>query len=151
SASVDGIEPKSYGKALPRGNTLLSQYRPSFSSYLYLLRLPFGVSTTTRTSPESGSRALRCSSSCAVRIHSLPFSLESPPTCKTDSLYCASASHIGSESKNDADLCGRPGKVRFVGGKNMTLDIPRGRAVGVTSRNLAAPGRRVILRMSQNE
>src|SRR5439155_25086386 len=61
------------------GNTLLSRYRPNCSSYLYLLRLPFGVSTTTCTSPESGSRALRCSSACAVSIQPLSFACEPHP------------------------------------------------------------------------
>jgi hypothetical protein len=41
------MEPKSYGNTLPAGNTRLTRNMPSALSYLYLLRLPAGVSITT--------------------------------------------------------------------------------------------------------
>src|SRR5205823_10962535 len=49
SARVEGINPKSYGKVMPAGRTFFSAKTFSFRSKAYLLRLPFGVSTTTRT------------------------------------------------------------------------------------------------------
>src|SRR5687767_1581748 len=57
SAQVDGIEPKSYGKDMPAGRIRLSLSTPSSGSNLYLLRLPLGVSMTTRTKPVAGSSA----------------------------------------------------------------------------------------------
>ena len=54
---VDGMKPKSKGKVRPRGKTLLSRHNPLSSSYLYLLREPPSVSTTTLSSPDLASRA----------------------------------------------------------------------------------------------
>lgn len=53
SARVPGKKPKSKGKTVPSGITLESLKRPLFSSSLYLLRLPRGVSMTTGTIPTS--------------------------------------------------------------------------------------------------
>jgi hypothetical protein len=51
-----GMEPKSCGKQSPAGNLRLMQNAPSAASYGYLLRLPAGVSISTWTRPEPGSR-----------------------------------------------------------------------------------------------
>src|ERR1700728_1844112 len=52
---VEGTNPKSYGNAIPAGKTFLSSKMCSSGSNANLLRLPFGVSITTRSnclSPE---------------------------------------------------------------------------------------------------
>jgi hypothetical protein len=56
SARVPGMKPKSCGKQRPAGSLRLMQNAPSSASYLYLLRLPAGVSISTWTRPEPGSR-----------------------------------------------------------------------------------------------
>jgi len=56
SARVPGMKPKSCGKQRPAGSLRLMQNAPSAASYLYLLRLPAGVSISTWTRPEAGSR-----------------------------------------------------------------------------------------------
>ena len=48
SSLVCGTKPKSYGNVMPSASTLLNVYAPSSGSYANLLRLPFGVSITTR-------------------------------------------------------------------------------------------------------
>ncbi|GJD67058.1 hypothetical protein MPEAHAMD_7262 [Methylobacterium frigidaeris] len=45
--------PKSYGKLMPSGRTILNWKAPSASEKAYLFGLPFGVSTTTCTWPSS--------------------------------------------------------------------------------------------------
>src|SRR5580704_12587484 len=47
SALVDGMKPKSYGKVIPVGKTLVRAKTLSSSSNAYLFRLPLGVSMMT--------------------------------------------------------------------------------------------------------
>jgi hypothetical protein len=54
---VLGIEPKSCGKFIPTGNMRLTRKMWSLESYLYLLRLPAGVSIITWIRVDPGSRA----------------------------------------------------------------------------------------------
>ena len=57
SARGPGIEPKSYGNTAPWGSTRLMRNTARSWAYLYLLRLPAGVSMTTWMRPEVTLRA----------------------------------------------------------------------------------------------
>ena len=48
---VAGTNPKSYGKTIPSGRAVASSRQSQEGTYLYLFRLPFGVSMTILRSP----------------------------------------------------------------------------------------------------
>src|SRR5262249_55672757 len=60
SPFVPGMKPKSNGKHAPIGSALDSRQTCVLSSYLYLFRERFGVSTTTLNSRVSESRGGNC-------------------------------------------------------------------------------------------
>src|SRR4030095_6680472 len=139
------------GKDSPQGQHLAESIQAQF-----LIILIFVAASLRGIDNNTNEPGVRLASAQMLQLlhstHIKPSLLfRAPPTCKTGSLYCASASHRCSGSKNDADLCRRPVKVRFARGNKITLDIPLGRAMGAAFRNLAALGHHVILRTSQNE